>query len=236
MSRFQRIQRTIQLSFLVVALAILASCISGEGDEELRAQALARYWTLAASSPELFPWSPGMQLYRDHNCHTCHGDNGIKSLLPEYPVLARQSEGYALKQMMEIKSGERANGQAAVMKVIIDLVSDEDIAELATVIATELGGDRPIGGVGVDPESAGAKLFKTKTCTACHGKDAVSPLLPTYPKIAGHKAEYLTRQMLDIKSGTRAVGMAVAGMKGIMHLVTAEEIAELAEYIESLPR
>ena len=230
------LQRMIQLTLVVVAAAMLASCFCGESDEEKRARALARYEMLAASSPELVQWTPGMQLYREHKCHTCHGDHGVKSLLPEYPVLARQSEGYALKQMMEIKSGERANGQAAVMKVIIDAVPDEDIATLATVIATELGGDRPIGGVGVDPESAGAQLFKTKTCTACHGKDAVTPLLPTYPKIAGHGAEYLSRQMLDIKSGERSVGMAVAGMKGIMHLVTAEEITELAKYIESLPR
>ena len=31
----------------------------------------------------------------------------------------------------------------------------------------------------------GADLFQKKTCTSCHGKDAQSPILPIYPKLAG---------------------------------------------------
>jgi len=137
---------------------------------------------------------------------------------------------------MDIKSGARANAQAAAMKPIIDGCTDEEIAVLAAYIATELGGDLPIGTGVVDEESAGAKLYRTKTCTACHGKDAVSPILADYPRIAGHNAEYALQQMKDIKSGARANGMAVAGMKGVMHLVNEEEMAHLAEYIASLPR
>jgi cytochrome c553 len=115
-------------------------------------------------------------------------------------------------------------------------LTDDEIASLASYIATDLGDGAPIGTGTPDEESAGAKLFKTKTCTACHGKDAVSPILASYPKIAGHTKEYAQQQMLDIKHGVRANGMAVRGMKGVMHLVTEEEIGHLAEYIASLPR
>jgi len=80
----------------------------------------------------------------------------------------------------------------------------------------------------------GATLFKTKTCTACHGKDGKTPVLPTYPKIAGQNAAYVLQQMKDIKSGARNNGQT-ASMKGVMHLVTDEEMQALADYVASLP-
>ena len=67
----------------------------------------------------------------------------------------------------------------------------------------------------------GAALYQTKTCVACHGKDARTPIMPTYPKIAGQNNEYAGQQRKDIKSGARNNGMTAA-MKGIMHLVTDE--------------
>jgi len=79
----------------------------------------------------------------------------------------------------------------------------------------------------------GESLYKTKTCTACHGKDAKTPIMPAYPKLAGQNAAYAIQQMKDIKSGARANGLT-AGMKGIMHLVSDDEIKALAEYIAGL--
>jgi len=79
----------------------------------------------------------------------------------------------------------------------------------------------------------GAALYKTKTCTACHGKDGKTPLLPTYPKVAGQNAGYVLQQMKDIKSGARSNGQSSA-MKGVMHLVSDAEMKALADYIASL--
>jgi cytochrome c len=79
----------------------------------------------------------------------------------------------------------------------------------------------------------GAALYKDKTCVACHGKDAKTPLMPLYPKIAGQNKEYIKQQMLDIKTGARSNGQTAA-MKGIMHLVSDEEIEALADYLSTL--
>jgi len=79
----------------------------------------------------------------------------------------------------------------------------------------------------------GADLYKTKTCTACHGKDGKTPLMPNYPKIAGQNAAYALQQMKDIKSGARNNGQTAA-MKGVMHLVTDEEMQALADYVATL--
>lgn len=79
----------------------------------------------------------------------------------------------------------------------------------------------------------GAKLYVEKTCVACHGKDAKSPIMPDYPKLAGQNAAYAEKQMLDIKSGARANGNSAA-MKGIMHLVNDAEIKALAQWLATL--
>jgi cytochrome c len=79
----------------------------------------------------------------------------------------------------------------------------------------------------------GAALYAEKTCIACHGKEGKKPLTAAYPKLAGQNATYLEAQMIDIQSGARANGSSAA-MKGVMHLVSASEIKELALYLSKI--
>jgi cytochrome c len=79
----------------------------------------------------------------------------------------------------------------------------------------------------------GAALYMEKTCVACHGKDAKTPLTPLYPKLAGQNAAYAEAQMKDIKSGARNNGQTAA-MKGVMHLVSDEEIKVIATWLSKL--
>ncbi|MCG7864336.1 MAG: cytochrome c [Candidatus Thiodiazotropha endolucinida] len=79
----------------------------------------------------------------------------------------------------------------------------------------------------------GAELYKTKTCWSCHGKDANTPIMPIYPKLAGQNADYAFNQMMDIKSGARSNGQTAA-MKGVMGLVTEEEMRAIADWLSTL--
>ena len=79
----------------------------------------------------------------------------------------------------------------------------------------------------------GEKLYQTKTCSTCHGKDGKTPIMPMYPKIAGQNQKYTLQQMADIKSGARSNGESAA-MKGVMGLVSEEEMQALAEYIATM--
>jgi cytochrome c len=81
--------------------------------------------------------------------------------------------------------------------------------------------------------SDGAALYKSKTCTACHGNDGKTTVMPTYPKIAGQNSAYTLQQMKDIKSGKRNNGMTAA-MKGVMHLVNDDEMKALSDYIATM--
>jgi len=91
-------------------------------------------------------------------------------------------------------------------------------------------------GTEVAPPAAtldGATLFMQRTCFACHGKDAKTPILPEYPKLAGQNEAYMVRQIMDIKSGARNNGNTAA-MQGILHLVNEDEIKALAAYLATL--
>jgi cytochrome c len=79
----------------------------------------------------------------------------------------------------------------------------------------------------------GKDLYVSKGCGACHGADAKTPIMGSYPKISGQGKEYIVTQMSDIKSGKRSNGQSAA-MKGIMAGVSEDEIKALAEYISGL--
>ena len=79
----------------------------------------------------------------------------------------------------------------------------------------------------------GEKLYQTKTCSTCHGKDGRTPIMPMYPKIAGQNQAYTLQQLKDIKSGARDNGQTAA-MKGVMHLVSDDEMQALSEYIATM--
>lgn len=90
--------------------------------------------TLAAATHHAVA-ADGAELYKKKTCIACHGPDGGKPLLPEYPKLAGQSAAYLVRQMQDIKSGARANGNSDAMKGIMHLVSDEEIQAIADWLA-----------------------------------------------------------------------------------------------------
>ncbi len=170
----------------------------------------------------------GDALYKSKGCVACHGADAKTPIMPIYPKLAGQSKEYAITQMKDIKSGARNNGQTAVMKGIIASVSDaemEAIAEWLASLPKEVNRS-------ATPAANGAALYKSKTCIACHGADAQTPIMPSYPKLAGQSKEYAIAQMKDIKSGARHNGLT-AVMKGIVASVSDAEMADIAGWLVS---
>lgn len=77
----------------------------------------------------------GAKLYAEKTCTACHGPKGNKPLMPDYPKIAGQSEAYIVKQMTDIKSGARANGNSAAMQGVMVLVNDQDIKDIAAYLS-----------------------------------------------------------------------------------------------------
>jgi cytochrome c len=77
----------------------------------------------------------GAKLFQDKTCWSCHGKDGKKPIMPDYPKIAGQNVKYVERQMPDIKSGARANGNSAAMKGIMELVSDADIKDIADYVS-----------------------------------------------------------------------------------------------------
>ncbi len=83
----------------------------------------------------------------------------------------------------------------------------------------------------------GEKVYKTKTCVACHGPRGQRPI-QSYPALAGQNEKYMLTQLKDIKSGKR-IGSPdpvtghpfVQGMVDIMHLVDDNDLKLVAKYL-----
>jgi len=180
--------------------------------------------------PIIAPKQDGATLYNEKGCVACHGSEGKMPILLAYPKLAGQNLDYALVQLKDIKSGVRNNGQSVVMKGIMQGVNEEEM----TLIAQWLTSLPQEHGVATDATLAdqGAKLYNDKTCVACHGKDAQTPIMSIYPKLAGQNPDYVIAQMKDIKSGARHNGLTVI-MKGVMQMVSDEEIEAIAQWLVS---
>ena len=77
----------------------------------------------------------GEALYKQHACAACHGPTGNEPIQPTYPKIAGQNRDYLVRQMNDIKSGERNNGQSVAMQALVAGLSDADIAAIAEYLS-----------------------------------------------------------------------------------------------------
>lgn len=88
-----------------------------------------------------------------------------------------------------------------------------------------------LGLTGLAQAAGNAEAGKEKIllCTACHGAEGNTPLMPVYPKLAGQGERYLLKQMRDIKSGARPV----VEMTGMLDAMSDQDMADIAAWYAS---
>lgn len=74
-------------------------------------------------------------------------------------------------------------------------------------------------------DPAKAQPIANRICAACHGADGNSPL-PMNPSLAGQHPEYLFKQLIEFKSGSRNNAVMMVIVAG----VSAEDMRNLAAY------
>ncbi|MSR15196.1 MAG: c-type cytochrome [Gammaproteobacteria bacterium] len=72
-------------------------------------------------------------------CAACHGENGAKPILPEYPVLAGQHANYLANALGDYRNGRRSNPIMAAQVQALQL-SDGDINQLAEFFSKQTSG------------------------------------------------------------------------------------------------
>ncbi len=67
-------------------------------------------------------------------CKSCHGEGGVKPILPEYPIIGGQHEDYLAAALKQYKSGKRKN---ASMNGFAAALSPQDILDLAAYFSSQ---------------------------------------------------------------------------------------------------
>jgi cytochrome c len=106
--------------------------------------------------------------------------------------------------------------------------------KVTAIAATALISVGFAGTAAADAVADGAKVYQAKACFSCHGQDAKTSIMPTYPVLAGQHAAYAAQQIKDIRDGKRTNAMA-AVMKGIVAGMSDADVDAVAAYLESLP-
>jgi cytochrome c553 len=82
----------------------------------------------------------------------------------------------------------------------------------------------------------GGELAKKYNCAACHGADFNKPIDPSYPKLAGQHADYLTHALSAYKrGGDKANGRSNPIMAGQVQPLSNQDMVDIGAYLASLP-
>ena len=79
----------------------------------------------------------GRDLYSQRYCAGCHGPDGKSPVSSNYPVLAGQNRDYLIQQFKDIQSGSRNNGITSTMSALVQNVTEEEIAAIASYLSVQ---------------------------------------------------------------------------------------------------
>lgn len=164
-------------------------------------------------------------------CAACHAPDG-NSVITLNPKLAGQHPEYLEKQLMEFKSGKRAN---AVMSGMAAALSDSEMKALAAYFASKkltLGqaSKNGAGSLGEKIYRAGIPAVNVPACAACHGPNGAG-IPKQFPRLHGQHADYTLAQLKAFRSGERANAPM---MMAISAKMSDAEMAAVADYIQGL--
>ncbi|MDP3212152.1 MULTISPECIES: cytochrome c [Methylotenera] len=164
-------------------------------------------------------------------CAACHAADG-NSAISLNPKLAGQHPEYLEKQLMEFKSGKRAN---AVMSGMAAGLTDVEMKELAAYFAAKpttlaKAKSNGVGSVGEKIYRAGNAATNVPACAACHSPNGAG-LPKQFPRLSGQHADYTLAQLKAFRSGERANAPM---MMAIAAKMSDAEMAAVADYIQGL--
>lgn len=166
-------------------------------------------------------------------CLACHGPDG-NSPNPIWPKLAGQHPTYIIKQLTDLKAGDRKD---PLMSPMAAPLSEQDIQDLAAYFSSQT---QSTGTAAADQVELGEKIYRAgntasgvAACMACHGPTGIGNPAANFPRVSGQHAQYVEKALKDFRSGTRA-NDAQKMMQGVAAKMTDAEIAAVAQYVQGL--
>lgn len=167
-------------------------------------------------------------------CGACHGPDG-NSAAPNFPKLAGQGERYLLKQMKDIKAGNRT---VLEMTGLLNNVSDQDMADIAAYFSSQKGS---VGAADPKVVARGEALFRggkleqgMPACTGCHAPDGSGNPAAGFPHLSGQHSQYVAKQLTDFREGNRTNDGDSMIMRGIAAKLSNKDIEAVSSYIQGL--
>ncbi|WXL26122.1 c-type cytochrome [Ectopseudomonas mendocina] len=167
-------------------------------------------------------------------CGACHNADG-NSVAPNFPKLAGQGERYLLKQLKDIKSGQRT---VLEMTGMLDGLNDQDLADIAAYFASQ---KMSVGAADPKLVERGEALFRggkldegMPACTGCHSPNGAGIAAAAYPHLGGQHAQYIAKQLTDFREGNRTNDGDSMIMRSIAAKLSNKDIEALSSYIQGL--
>lgn len=167
-------------------------------------------------------------------CGACHGADG-NSPAPNFPKLAGQGERYLLKQLHDIKSGNR---QVVEMTGMLDNLSEQDIADIAAYFSSQ---KMSVGAADPKLVERGEALFRggkleegMPACTGCHSPDGAGLAAAGFPHLGGQHAQYVAKQLTDFREGNRTNDGDAMIMRAIAAKLSNKDIEAVSSFIQGL--
>ncbi|WP_426415567.1 c-type cytochrome [Aestuariirhabdus sp. LZHN29] len=167
-------------------------------------------------------------------CGACHGVEGV-SAAPTFPNLAAQGERYLVKQMQDIKSGDRV---VVEMTGMLNALSDQDLADIAAYFSAKApatgAADPALVALGESIYRGGNLSKGTPACNACHSPTGQGNDLAGFPALSGQKAAYTAKQLRAFREGERTNDGDTRIMRDIAEKLSNKEVDAVASFIEGL--
>jgi cytochrome c553 len=165
--------------------------------DTIEAETHQRYYNEALDlSPNL---DNGRKLYR--YCITCHGPEGWGTVNGAYPQIAGQLKNVIIKQLDDIRQGNRDNPIMRAFTSPRILPDSQSIADVAGYISalpmTPHNGIAPIANL------ENGKRIYDRDCVDCHGDQGQGDIKEIIPSVHGQHFNYLLRQFTWIRDGRR---------------------------------
>ncbi len=167
-------------------------------------------------------------------CGACHGADG-NSPAPNFPKLAGQGERYLLKQLTDIKEGNRNVVEMTGMLTDLD---EQDLADIAAYFSSQTQAmgvaDPALAERGEAIYRGGDLATGLPACTGCHSPTGKGNPPAGFPHLAGQHATYTAKQLTDFREGNRTNDGDAAIMRTVASRLSNKDIAAVASYIEGL--
>ncbi|MFT7774761.1 c-type cytochrome [Roseateles sp.] len=168
-------------------------------------------------------------------CIGCHGIAGYQASFPEIhkvPMIAGQNAKYIVTALQAYAKGDRKH---PTMRGIAGSLSEQDMNDIAAFYEQQAKLPAVPDSVPAAPANV-AELLTKGACVSCHGANFSKPIDPSYPKLAGQHADYLSVALKSYKTeNNNNVGRSNGVMAGQVKQFSNAELKAIAAYIGSLP-